>query len=96
MTVLSNVATDGDSPAAPALAVWPNPTAGRATVSLAHASGTVRVAVYDALGRQVAQLHDGPVTAEASWPLANLAPGVYVIRATGTDGVWVRSFTVIR
>lgn len=96
VTVLSNVATETGSPAAPALAVWPNPTASRATVSLARASGTVRVAVYDALGREVAQLHDGPVTADASWPLADLSPGVYVIRATGSEGVWVRSFTVVR
>ena len=43
-------------------AVTPNPATGRASFSLRGATGgPVSVAVYDALGRQVMRLHDGPV-----------------------------------
>ncbi|WP_412069034.1 T9SS type A sorting domain-containing protein [Rubrivirga sp. IMCC43871] len=95
VSVISNVATEGD-PALAALAVYPNPTAGRATVALSGMAGTVRVAVYDALGREVARLHEGVVAAGAEWPVDRLAPGVYVVRAEGPDGVRVRSLTVVR
>ena len=48
-------------PAALAVRAWPNPTVGRATVSVALAAPeAVRVSVFDAQGREVAVVHDGP------------------------------------
>src|SRR5690606_33319247 len=64
----------------------PNPTTGRSEVALAVAEAqAVTVAVYDALGRQVALLHEGPLAAGTEHRLAfdgsGLTAGVYVVRA---------------
>ena len=90
----------GPSPeAAPlAVAVYPNPTAGPATLRLtAPGAVDVRVEVYDALGRRVAVVHDGPAVARA-FPLdvARLAPGVYTARAVADGRVAHQPFTVVR
>ncbi len=92
------VSTDDTDLDGVALAVWPNPSAGRATVTLSSSSNSVRVAVYDALGREVAVLHDGAVPAgESRFEVAaGLAPGSYVIRATGEGFAEVLSLTVVR
>ena len=79
------VAADG-APEAGAFgieSVYPNPSAGRATVAFS-ASGPARVELYDALGRRLAVLHDGPAgpDAQARLDAARLAPGVYVVRLT--------------
>lgn len=68
-------------------APFPNPTVGRAALRL-HLGRTqpVRVAVFDALGRRVAVLHEGLLPAGAhSFALdtAALPSGVYVVRASG-------------
>jgi hypothetical protein len=62
----------------------PNPAGDSSTLTLAlPEGGTARVVAYDALGREVAVLHDGPASETLSlrvdtsaWP-----PGVYVVRA---------------
>lgn len=66
------------------LGVAPNPVHGTVTMTFAQpALGAVRVAAFDALGRTVALLHDGPADEmlilrvdTALWP-----PSVYVVRA---------------
>ena len=96
-----SVATEGDAEGALELgAPRPNPTAGRADVpfSLARA-GAVRLAVYDALGREVAVLADGDRAAgahRAAFDATGLAAGVYVVRLTTADGALVRRLTVTR
>jgi hypothetical protein len=71
------------------LAVSPNPSSDAIALTLEAArAGVVRVAVYDALGREVAAVHDGPLVAGVhrfSWEAAGLAPGLYVIRASNAD-----------
>lgn len=67
-----------------ALAVWPNPAAsGTVRLSVAAAQ-TVTVSVYDALGRHVATLFEGPTSGslEAALP-SGLPSGVYLVRAQG-------------
>lgn len=68
----------------------PNPTHDRATVSFdLDAPGTVRLAVYDALGRQVVVLADGPTEAgthRVTLDGAALPAGVYLVRLTTDDG----------
>ena len=70
--------------------VWPNPV--RASdVNLEVVSKTshvLTVSVYDMLGRRVADLYSGPVTAGEIMPLslpdavaASMAPGLYAVRA---------------
>src|SRR5690606_9280607 len=66
----------------------PNPTTGRAEVTLSVAEGqAVTVAVYDALGRRVSLLHDGPMAGGTEHRLtfdgSGLPSGVYVVRAVG-------------
>lgn len=68
------------------LPATPNPTGGTATAAftLAHA-GEARLAAYDVLGREVAVLHDGLVSAgthEAQFEASALPAGVYVLRLT--------------
>lgn len=80
------------------LSIAPNPTTSvaRATYSLPTATNA-RVAVYDALGREVAVLADGPHTAgahEAS--LDMLAPGVYLVRVVTEAGARTAALTVTR
>ncbi len=77
----------GPSEASPlGLTVRPNPAGGRVEVVLTLAAASdVRVVIVDALGRDVAVVLDGPVSAgervvgvdTTSWPA-----GVYVVRAT--------------
>ena len=81
-----------------ALAVGPNPTTGAASVEFAlDAPGEATVAVYDALGRQVATLASGTQAAGAQQAqIDGLAPGVYVVRLTAGDRVVTRMLTVVR
>lgn len=78
----------------------PNPARGRATVGLTlPEAGPVRAEVFDALGRRVAVLHDGPLAAgEHALRLdaAGLPAGVYVVRAATPAGVASRRVTVVR
>lgn len=90
------VSTSGDTPAALALRIdGPNPfrEEGRLVLAL-PAAADVRATAYDALGRRVAVLHDGPAPAG---PLAlrlagtALVPGVYTVRVSaGTETVHQR------
>lgn len=78
----------------------PNPTDGRSRVEVGvPAAGDVHVAVYDALGREVAVLHDGPAAA-GPLPLAidtgAFAPGTYIVRVRSAAGASTRTLTVIR
>jgi hypothetical protein len=85
-------------------AVYPNPfgvTSSRATLNLAvEQSQTVRVAVFDALGRQVAVLHDGALAAgqnrQLSLDAATLAGGSYFVRVVGETFTDVQQMTVVR
>ena len=86
-------------------AVYPNPV-GRSGVAsaafslTARQTETVRVAVYDALGREVGVLYEGIVVAGEQRPFAldaaDLAGGIYFVRAVGETFVEVRPFTVVR
>ena len=79
---------------------FPNPARGRVTVPLRlDRSGDVTVRVVDALGRQVAVLHDGPLPAGPTvltWNAEALAAGVYVVRLSGDDGSEARRVLVVR
>ena len=80
--------------------VFPNPLAARARVPYElPAAADVRLAVYDALGREVAVLADGERPAgrhEATLDAGRLAPGLYhVWLSTGTF-VGATRFTVVR
>ncbi|HLA63915.1 MAG TPA: hypothetical protein VK610_05780, partial [Rhodothermales bacterium] len=63
-----------------------NPARGPVAVRLVlPAPASAFVAVYDALGRRVAVLHDGPLAAgpaALALDAGRLVPGVYVVRAT--------------
>lgn len=97
------VARDATAPAqvsALSVAVRPNPSAGGSvavTVTLA-APSSVRVVVVDAVGREVARLHDGPASGALTLALATggLAPGIYTVRATAGSDTAVARLTVTR
>ena len=87
------VAAELAEPEAPGLLsvrAFPNPASGSVTVALEGIvlGEAVRVVVYDALGREVAELHDGPSPSGSSFSLdaARLPPGLYLIRAVGDGG----------
>jgi hypothetical protein len=81
-------------------AVRPNPATGSATIELRATPGQqVSVALYDALGRRVALLFDGPATGMSQvLPIdaARLAAGAYVVRAAGPEGVATLRLVVSR
>ncbi|HLA62817.1 MAG TPA: TonB family protein [Rhodothermales bacterium] len=82
-------ARGAEPPAYSLSAPVPNPARDHARVILTLDRGEeVAVAVYDALGRRVATLHDGPLTAGAhafTLDAHALASGTYVVRATGSS-----------
>lgn len=83
-----------------ALSIAPNPTAGSVRLGYAvDAPGAVRLAVYDALGREVAVPVDAPRPTgwhETTLDVSALAPGVYVVRLAAPNGVTARRLTVAR
>ncbi len=74
------------------LDAYPNPAAGQARVAFSVTDASeATIAVYDALGRRVATLHDGDLAeGDHAFELPGdaLAPGVYVVtsRTTSTSG----------
>ncbi len=66
--------------AAPAWSIVPNPTSGAAVAQLPRDWEAAEVAVLDAASRQVAQPR--PVNGRVELQAADLAPGIYVVRAT--------------
>ena len=98
---LSPVAT-ADAPLADGAALdlpAPNPSAGAVRLAFALAeAGPARLAVYDALGREVAVLADGPLAAgphAAEWA-DSVAAGVYVVRLEAAGRVLTRTLVVTR
>ncbi len=82
-------------------ALYPNPAIGRAALDLrVDAPQTVRATVVDALGRTVATVFEGALSAGQSQTLAvetaGLAPGVYAVRVTGATFTETRRLVVAR
>ena len=81
-------------------AVWPNPSADQARLSLATARAQqVTVTVYDALGRRVGVVLDEQVAAQSARDLAlpaDLPAGLYVAEVRGERFREVRRFHVVR
>jgi hypothetical protein len=100
---LRGQAVRGQAPAAAsqALSAPANPFRGATTLQLqVPATQRVRVAVFDALGRQVAVLHEGTLAAGEAHRLAfdgsALPSGVYVVRAVGETFADVQVLTLTR
>jgi serine protease AprX len=78
----------------------PNPVAGPTAIHFSLPSTTAaRLAVYDAMGREVAVLAEGTLEAgahAATWDASGLAAGVYVYRLTAGDRTAVRRMVVVR
>jgi hypothetical protein len=81
----------------------PHPVTGPTTLTLtADAAQSVRVALFDLMGRQVAVLHDGPVEAHAVYDIsldparAALSSGTYFIRAVGERHRHTQRIVVVR
>ena len=94
-------ATEADAPRAFALAApAPNPTTGDARVAFdVPTASDVSVVLYDLLGRRVATLAEGQMTAgrhEARLNAGALAPGVYVVRMQAGTFQATRRMTVVR
>ncbi|MAQ94740.1 MAG: hypothetical protein CMM84_14585 [Rhodothermaceae bacterium] len=81
-------------------AAAPNPSRDRARVPYAlPEAGRVHLAVFDALGRRVAVLVDGPQSAgrhTAALPTDRLAPGLYHVRLVAGETVHATRLTVVR
>ncbi|MEM6785125.1 MAG: lamin tail domain-containing protein [Bacteroidota bacterium] len=80
---------------------YPNPFTGVTRLSLSvQQPQAVVVTVYDALGRTVATLHDGPMTPEAPAAMTldgrTLASGLYVVRVVGETFATTRRVTLVR
>lgn len=102
LVILGATAGEGTAGAsASRLSVSPNPVAGQGQVNLTVGSAQdVRVALFDALGREVSVLLDRSMAvgeeAYIGFTTAGLPSGVYVVRATGTDVNLTQRVTVVR
>ena len=80
--------------------ISPNPASMRASVRLSlDAPAEARIAVFDALGRHVARLHDGPLAAgEQAFALdtSALPAGVYLVRLVNGRRMESAPFTIVR
>lgn len=103
--VVSETVTAGDRPAPSSdtrlTLRSATPVTGRAELQLvASTSGPATVTVFDARGRQLAVLFDGPIAAQRPLPLTfdgrALAPGLYVVRAVGPGYARSLRLTVAR
>ena len=77
----------------------PNPTATSASVVVSLAAPTTLVAtVHDALGREVARLHDGQAagTVDLRVDAGRLAAGLYLVRVAGDGFAETRTLVVAR
>ena len=96
------VAAEPGAPEAPALALaaYPNPFAGRATLAFAlPEAGPVRLAVYDALGRRVAVLLDAvrPAGRHAvAFDARGLPAGTYVVHLSAGGAAQTQRVTLVR
>jgi hypothetical protein len=97
--VVANEPPDAGSDAG-SFSVAPNPSVGDVTVTLAlPAAQSVRLAAYDALGRQVAVLADGVRTAgthSLRWASRSLSGGIYLLRLTTSEGSLTERVTITR
>ena len=79
---------------------YPNPFNPRTVIPYAVAErSTVRIAVYDVLGREVALLVDGAVSAgryEVAWEASRLPTGVYVVRLRAGSVVKTQRVTLMK
>ena len=89
---------------APHVHAWPNPTRGATRIALDAPRDLVgRVGIYDAAGRLVRHVLDGPITAgrqETAWDGrdrdgARVAPGVYSVRLESSALRETRKLVVI-
>lgn len=95
-TLAGTDSDDGPAPDGLTLRIAHNPSA-RPHVRLSLESHEeVRAVVLDALGREVALLHEGAVSGSADWQLPALAPGVYAVRVASSSGTASRWVTVAR
>ena len=92
----SSAPSDG----APRVTVWPNPARSTATISIfLDLSRDVRVEAFDVLGRRIAVLHDGPLTAgphEFMLAGRGFPAGVYIVRVAGEELALTRRLTIVR
>ena len=72
------------------LTVFPNPTTGRLTVSMSGSHSTARLVVYNALGQEVLTSALPATATTRELDLTTLATGVYVLKATTTEGTVTR------
>jgi photosystem II stability/assembly factor-like uncharacterized protein len=97
------VASEGGAEAAQGLllSAVPNPSSGDTSLvlTLGEASSSVRVTLYDALGREAATVHDGPLAAgthRLAVDTSALAPGVYVACVVTEGGTVSARLTLAR
>ena len=94
------VADEGDGALGLDVTTAPNPASGRTTITFGLAeAGDASVTVYDALGRQVAVVADGPYAAgrhDVTLDASALPTGVYVVRVAGAGTARSAQLTVVR
>jgi hypothetical protein len=103
-TVLAVTANEPEAEAPPAGAVLrsvhPNPARTTVTVTFeVPTPGRVGLAVYDLLGREVAELVNGAVSAgrhDVVLDADGLANGVYLVRLVTEDGMFTQRLTITR
>ena len=96
----TDTTSSGPSENGVALFAFPNPARGTTNLRFSSEAGTVRLEVYDILGRRVATLFDEPVGPGAertiSFDTRSLAPGVYLARLEARGEVVTKRIAVVQ
>ena len=96
----TDTAAEGDPDGLALFDSYPNPSSGEATIVFQTAEpGPATLVVFDAMGRRVATLVDGAVSAgrhEARFDGSALAPGVYFYQLRAANTAFTKRMTVVR
>ena len=80
--------------------IWPNPAGAVSRISFSiPRAGHTRIVAYDALGRRIATLVDGPLPSgshSVTFSSESLADGVYFLRLDARGGVETRRLLVVK
>lgn len=81
--------TDVDEASESTLHIYPNPANDQLSI---EGDGMLSVAVYDLLGQLMLEQQCPSGTSRVTLPVANLTPGMYLIKINNGNGVTSRSF----
>lgn len=97
----SSVERDEQSPSSfVVMQAYPNPFNSSTNIEIdVKQTSDIRITIFDAMGRRMTTLHDGPMNAGShffTWIADNAASGIYLVTAESTLGLEILKITLLR